>query len=158
MNNVFAFGDWLTAELDKRGWTQADLVRESGLSRAQVSMVVNGGRKPGKHFCRSVARALSLPEEAVFRRAGMLPPSQAYDEKAETVKKLMAELDEWDKDEVIDFMKLKIARKQRLAKVNPLLARIREIDADPSISTAEAAKQIADLMSDLFQAEGHTLR
>ncbi len=68
------FSGWLQGELDKREWTQADLARKSDLSRAAVSQVISQNRKPGPEFCRAVAKALELPEEFVFRKAGLLSP------------------------------------------------------------------------------------
>jgi transcriptional regulator with XRE-family HTH domain len=68
------FSKWLQSELDKQEWTQADLARKTDLSRAAVSLVLSKNRKPGPDFCRAIAHALDLPEEEVFRQAGLLSP------------------------------------------------------------------------------------
>ena len=68
------FGVWLQGQLDNRGWTQARLARRSGVSTGQIARVINGTRAPGPDFCRAVAKALDLPEELVFRQAGLLSP------------------------------------------------------------------------------------
>ena len=68
------FSGWLQDKIDKREWTQADLARKTDLSRAAVSQVLSENRRPGPEFCRAIARALDLPEEEVFRQAGLLSP------------------------------------------------------------------------------------
>ena len=66
------FGDWLKEEMDRQGLGTRELARLSGLGTGTVPRVLNGTRKPGPDFCRNVARALRIPEEEVFRRAGLL--------------------------------------------------------------------------------------
>lgn len=77
MTDSMAFGEWLQRELDNRGWDQAELSRRSGISSAQVSRIVTGGRQPGKDSINGIARALRLPPEEVLRQAGVLPPKNA---------------------------------------------------------------------------------
>lgn len=77
MTNSLAFGDWLQGELNNRGWDQAELARRSGISTAQISRIVTGGRQPGRSSIDGIARALRLPPEDVLRQAGILPPKNA---------------------------------------------------------------------------------
>jgi len=70
------FGEWLQEQLDSRGWHQARLARRSGISAGQIARVINDTRQPGPEFCRAIAKALELPEELVFRQAGLLSPEQ----------------------------------------------------------------------------------
>lgn len=77
MENSITFGDWLQGELSNRGWDQAELVRRSGISSAQISRLVTGGREPGKDAIAGIARAFRLPPEDVLRHAGILPPKNA---------------------------------------------------------------------------------
>src|SRR5512139_3399651 len=74
MRSGMDFGAWLQGQLDNRGWTQARLARRSKVSTAQIARVINNTRAPGPEFCRAVAKALELPEELVFREAGLLSP------------------------------------------------------------------------------------
>ena len=67
------FSGWLQEELKKRGMSQADLSRKSGLSTAAVSRIMGGSRGVGAEACTAIARALKLPPETVFRQAGLLP-------------------------------------------------------------------------------------
>lgn len=65
------FVDWLQAELDKRGWNQATLAR-AGISSSHVSRIMNRERDVGEDSCRVIAKLFGMPEEEVFRRAGLL--------------------------------------------------------------------------------------
>lgn len=88
------FSDWLQSELKKRGWDQADLVKRSGISQSQVSRIMNGMRRPGPEATTSIAKALHIPTDEAFRRAGLLPPENTNltpsDEKtlAELIEKV----------------------------------------------------------------------
>lgn len=68
------FIEWLQAELDNRGWTQADLANRTKVAAGSISRIMTGARNPGPDFCKSVAKALDIPQETVFRAAGLLDP------------------------------------------------------------------------------------
>lgn len=74
MTDTLSFSDWIQAELDIRGWDQAELARRSQISDSHISRLVSGGRKPGQESVKAIARALRLPPEDVMRQAGLLPP------------------------------------------------------------------------------------
>jgi transcriptional regulator with XRE-family HTH domain len=65
------FPEWLQALLSERGIGVRELSRMSGLSPAAISNVLNRNRGVGAEFCQAIARALKLPEEEVFLRAGL---------------------------------------------------------------------------------------
>ena len=73
MDKNEAFREWLREEIKSRGWKQADLVRESGLDSAVISNIINGKRKVGETTIIAIARALRLPPDLVFQKAGILP-------------------------------------------------------------------------------------
>lgn len=97
MRQIEDFGTWLKSELDVRGWRQADLAKAANLHSGSVSNVLNGQRRPGPDFVMGVARALKLPAEEVFRRAGLLPPRPAVgggglvEEAVDVLKRLPAD-------------------------------------------------------------------
>jgi transcriptional regulator with XRE-family HTH domain len=74
------FRIWLEDQLRQRGWKQADLIRLTGLDPSTVSNILNGKRRVGPEACKSIARALGLPPEQVYRVAGLLPPKPGPDE------------------------------------------------------------------------------
>lgn len=65
------FNDWLLKELSSRGWSQADLSRNSGLTRGAISNYING-RDPDKKALRKLAKGLNLPIELILEKAGEL--------------------------------------------------------------------------------------
>jgi transcriptional regulator with XRE-family HTH domain len=66
------FGEWLLEVIQGRGWSQADLARASGLTRAAISNYVNNKiTYPDEHALARIARALQLPPEELYRRANI---------------------------------------------------------------------------------------
>jgi transcriptional regulator with XRE-family HTH domain len=88
------FGDWLSTEAHKRGWSQNELARRAGKGSSTMSMIASGQNKPGYNFCIAVARALSLPGEEVLRRAGLLPPVAPAIEERDEVLGILGRLNE----------------------------------------------------------------
>ena len=68
------FSTWLLNELQQRDWSQADLARKSGLSRAAVSNIISNNRNPSPASCAAIAKAFKIQVETVLRQAGHLPP------------------------------------------------------------------------------------
>lgn len=73
-NTSLPFSEWLLITLEHKKWSQADLARASHLSSGTISDVISGRRRVGKDMATSIANALKLPPEQVFRAAGILPP------------------------------------------------------------------------------------
>ena len=71
---IIDFPSWLQTEMEERKISQAELSRLSGISPAQISKIINMQSPPGSESCRAIAHALDLPEEEVFRKAGLLSP------------------------------------------------------------------------------------
>ena len=65
--------DWLSNQLDARGWSYNELARRAGLSSGTVSNVMAGRSNPGLDFCAGVAEALGESPEVLLRMAGLLP-------------------------------------------------------------------------------------
>ena len=79
MPNMAAVGDslkfknWLTEELNKRGWSQSDLARSANLNRAVINKLLNGHSTARPATLEAVARAFRVPVEHVYRISGLLP-------------------------------------------------------------------------------------
>lgn len=67
------FAAWINKELGVREWRQADLARTSGVDPGYLSSILNGKKNPSPDACVSIAKALRIPPEFVFRKAGLLP-------------------------------------------------------------------------------------
>ena len=110
MNTTFV--EWLNEELDARGWYRADLSRATGIHKGSISNVMNGKRPPTAHFVLSVARALKVNPEGLYRRAGILPPkpSPNHDPLIDEAIQAMARLSEDDKREIVEYARFKYHR------------------------------------------------
>ncbi|HOF87545.1 MAG TPA: helix-turn-helix transcriptional regulator [Armatimonadota bacterium] len=95
------FIDWLQREMQSRGWNQAELARRSGTTTAQISRVMTGEQRPGPTVSRKLARALHIPPEEVFRRAGLLPATQRQPEGTEELVYHFSCLDEEDRKRLL---------------------------------------------------------
>ncbi|MFZ1709742.1 MAG: helix-turn-helix domain-containing protein [Anaerolineae bacterium] len=82
MTTKINFSEWLEAELNQRGWRQAELVRRSGLSVGHVSRIITSQRLPGSDAIQGIARAFKMPVEDVMRQAGLLPSSAINSQQA----------------------------------------------------------------------------
>lgn len=81
--NSLEFGDWIQVEREKRGWSQSDLSRYSGLHRAVISKI-ESGTKPMPDTLSALAQAFKISPISIFRIAGLLPEggdNAAFDEK-----------------------------------------------------------------------------
>lgn len=111
------FADWLVQEMNKRGWSQADLANAAGLNRQVISTYVNRQRsKPDSEVLTALARALRLPPEVVFRHAGLLPPVSPDTEYREELLYLFSELPPDEQEEIIELLRFKKERKKEPGK------------------------------------------
>jgi transcriptional regulator with XRE-family HTH domain len=104
MFSVETFGDWLLNELNKQGWSQNELAKRAGISHGTVSNIINGNKGVGQDSLIAIARALKLPADLVFRKAGLLPPAVDIDEAAEALLHKIMNLPPEKRKQVIDFL------------------------------------------------------
>ena len=61
------------------GINQSELAQKSKLSASQISRILKLESTPSQDAIVSMARALRLPAEDLFRAAGLLPPDPDFD-------------------------------------------------------------------------------
>jgi transcriptional regulator with XRE-family HTH domain len=105
------FVEWLIVELRKRGWSNSELARRSGLAHSTISMVINGQSNPGWDFGAQVADALGLPTSRVHRimKLGKSPPSG---QKDITLLELIDLMELLPESERLEILRYAIYRKQ----------------------------------------------
>jgi transcriptional regulator with XRE-family HTH domain len=59
------FADWLIAEMNKNNWSQSELSRRSGLTRAAISNYVSG-QKPNSSAIEKLAKAFNISPASLF--------------------------------------------------------------------------------------------
>lgn len=115
MGNLIEFAKWLQAELDKRDLRQTDLARRTGIGTSQISRIVNMERGVGPESAVAIARALKIPPEIVFRKAGLLPPEPEepleHAPKVREIVHLYEQLDDRDQDEVLAIVRTIVKEK-----------------------------------------------
>lgn len=79
------FSRWLEDMLAEREMSQTKLAQASGLSVSQVSRIIRLESTPSQDALLSIARALRVPSNQVFVKAGLISPNtEIRDEWVET--------------------------------------------------------------------------
>jgi transcriptional regulator with XRE-family HTH domain len=92
------FKTWLNEQMYIRDWSQADLARASGLTRATISYYLGPkSKKPDEDALTKIAKAFKLPTELVFEKAGLLPPRTDLSPVDRIIMDLVKNLPENDK-------------------------------------------------------------
>lgn len=115
-----------------RDWSQAELSRRAGVSRSTISKIMSGERGPGSEFCQSVAQAFNMPEEEVFRIAGLLSPDPDIDPMLEEINHKLATLPPDLQEEALNYLNYLIEKQDNKARGNNL-------DLKKSLGTSNAS-------------------
>lgn len=110
------FGDWLAKILEERDLSQADLARATRRSRAAISSLISGKRGVGPSLASSIADALKIPREEVYREAGLLPPKITKTWLIDRIIEGMEDLPQEDKEDVmayIEFMRMRSEKRRK---------------------------------------------
>jgi transcriptional regulator with XRE-family HTH domain len=100
MTNKFAH--WLSVKMQEKDWSQADLSRESKLTRQSIANYLSG-RVPNNEAIKKLAKAFKIPETQIYREAGILPADQT-DNEIEEILHRVKDLSQADRDMVLEFI------------------------------------------------------
>ena len=106
---VSTFLEWLNFELARRGWNDFQLSRKAGISHSAFSRARRGAL-PSWDVCGAIARALEVPPELVFRKAGLLPERDDEPVSFEYWRFVLEQLSDDDRDELLEIARLKLDR------------------------------------------------
>lgn len=98
------FGDWLLKQLQDRDMSQSELARVAGVSKGTISNLINGTKGAGQESLLAVARALKLPPELVFEKAGIFPPKNTRSTVKNTAIGIIESLSEEDAAFIANFL------------------------------------------------------
>lgn len=105
------FIDWLNQQLEARNWQPAQLAKAAGVYQSTLGNILNGTRRLGPEIGVKIARALDLPPELVFRKAGLLPPATGdFWERDLTLQELLAIVRQMTPEERQEVLKYAIYR------------------------------------------------
>jgi len=105
------FSQWLLEELEQRGLSYSEVARRGSMSHARISQIVSGGN-PGSDFCLGIAKALDLPPETVFRKAGILPPEPDLTSREKINLHLFRQLSLAEQERQLAVMRALLKREQ----------------------------------------------
>lgn len=103
------FIEWLDSELAERGWNDHQLANRAGISHSVISKA-RRGTMPRWDACASIAGALNVPADLVFRKAGLLPPLADEEAVLIELRYLISQLSTRDRYELMQIARLKIQR------------------------------------------------
>ncbi len=106
------FAEWLQDEMDKRGWSQAELVRRSRVNSGLLSQVLSRKRRPGSKFCLGVAKAFKIDDSIVMLKAGLI--SEKPNNNDEVITRIDAILRGWSHEERVWLFDLALTRDELL--------------------------------------------
>ena len=112
MGSKEEFVSFIKEELIKRSWSNAELAKRSGISQAHISRVLNGNYLPGIDLLKSFSHALNIPEEQLFRMAGILPERKELEPVNERMLHLFSQLEHYDKQMILDYLVFLLNRKK----------------------------------------------
>jgi transcriptional regulator with XRE-family HTH domain len=69
--------------MNRRGLNAKELAELAGISRSNISMILNGKAPPGFEFCKAIARAFDMPVIQVLKLAGLLEEEEEEEVKEE---------------------------------------------------------------------------
>jgi transcriptional regulator with XRE-family HTH domain len=118
--NTSKFSQWLSAQMEERGWSQADLAKAAGLTRTAVSQYINKKRtKPEPESMVAIARAFQVSPIEVFRVADLLPPGPSDDVTLDDWKEILPRLSERDQ-KILKNMALNMLQTDERTKGTPV--------------------------------------
>ncbi len=102
MGNTDIFSKWLTVQMKRENWTQADLARATGIGRAAISKMISNKKslKPKPESCLALAKAFRLAPETVYRAAGILPTEPEFPE-LDDLKAIASNLSARGREEIV---------------------------------------------------------
>jgi len=108
-HNLLMFGEWLNEELKKRGLSQYAFGKMIDVTPTHINHLINGRRKPSAEMLEAIAKGLKLPQEEVYRKAGILPQVPPKSEQKERLNYLFDQFSEKEKEDLLTYMRIKLA-------------------------------------------------
>lgn len=108
IDDNWAWVDWLIAEREKKGWSQAELGRRAEVTRQTINDYESRRRpNPDEQILMRISKALDFPPVFLPRLAGLYPESPEIDEDTEKIIYESQDLTDLEKQEVLAFIRMK---------------------------------------------------
>lgn len=115
MTQEFTWADWIVAEREKRGWSQAELARRAGTTRQTINGYESRRRTdPDESILVNISKALGYGVLHLPRLAGLIPPETETDQETDDIVEAVADFSKREKQELLAYINfLKNQRKQK---------------------------------------------
>lgn len=101
----FSWVDWMVAEREKKGWSQADLARESELTRTTISDYEQRQRpNPDIKALVKISTALGHSPLYLPRLARLIPAEESTDEETEDIIHAVKDFTPEEKQEILSYI------------------------------------------------------
>lgn len=138
------FVRWIWDQMHERGWTQADVVRSSGVNSGLLSRILSGHRMPTAETAVQVARGFGLPGEEGLRAIGLLPALPARGSAPLQLSEIARLLSAEDQALLLRVARsLVIATQQKSARPMP------DASEENDMSDQRERKELLDAIKDL---------
>ena len=144
---------WLDEVLKARGWTRNQLSTAAGLASGTLTNIFSGDKGIGKGVSKKIAKALNIPEEVVFREAGLIKKNPDYDELTEKIVHLVSQMDEIDKNDVLQYAEVVLNRSKERDLVDDLMRRIKSL---PREEAKEVMKRLLEDLRIIRERDGNS--
>lgn len=104
------FSTWLLHELNRRGWSQADLARKAYMTTSTVSNLLNGRRQVGLGTANSLAKAFRVPVPEILSVAGLIPKIPESTAEEEQLLYLFRQMNEDQRRDLLLYADFKLSR------------------------------------------------
>jgi transcriptional regulator with XRE-family HTH domain len=96
---------FIKARMNELGMNQSDLAQKSELSASQISRILKLESTPSQDAIAAISRALHLPAETLFRKAGLLPSISEMDELKAAILDEAKDMTEQEKRSLLAFIR-----------------------------------------------------
>ena len=141
------FSEWLAYAMEERGFTPTKLAETAGISRGSIYNLLKGRRGLGPEAGTALARALDLPSDLVFERAGLMPPKGDRDERLEQLATIFQNLDRRHQAMLLSYAQF-LSETQYVPILWELMDKFSDPKPDGVLMIVHDPKQIEDLVKD----------
>lgn len=107
------FSEWLVEQLREHKLSMTALALRAGVSKQVISKYINQPpEKPDMNVLKGIAHGFGIPQEEVFRAAGVLAPVPEKDEAIDELEHLAAQMSGDDLQDLIEYARLRLRRSE----------------------------------------------
>jgi len=111
--NKIEFGTWIQQEREKKGFSQSELARLSGLNRSLINNVESGVSQPSLDTLKALSHGLGYPTKMFLEFLGYIPAEDSASPKKRELLERLKNVDDTTTQLVIDVLDAAVRNQQR---------------------------------------------